>query len=998
MKKLAAFWLLTLSWSGIAHATDCIATYDENQGRVHIPCVSVPESGTDELLYDVFLNQEPESATALRFSLEADTMQSFPRTGDETCVARYFSGTVHLPCVSVLDTYGYTQNYEVELLHDLAGNGLFFEVDFALQKKKQTVPDDSRDTSGTQYRSYLTTGQYLSPGEFLVSPNGYALAILQGDGNFVVYKGSGPEDIQNLLWATWKTAGIGNYFSIMQGDGNFVVYKGRGPSDNQGYLWGTQAIASGGDFFALLRDDGDFVVRKGTSPDDSPDFGYALKFDGANDYIALPTKPVPTTTGTIEHWVKSDGGVTEVLVYIGDDSGDNPYDGFGNGVDKAVNTSFVEIHTGIREGGKAHFHFHQIGNKYGTNLVGTSTITDGRWHHIAATYAYNGMVKLYVDGQLEAQKNAASRGYGTRAGKLAYIGRPIASTRYFGGSLDEVRIWNSVRTQEEIQAWMNKPLAGGESNLVAYYPFELSSRTTANDATGGDDGELKNDPQRVMSGAGSLWTTDLHRLSADPFGKYLEYTEDAREPGLFNVPDSPSVRSQIKYKDWDGNNMIAQAKGGSFIVTRENQWEPAKEVAALQMRDGSSGDKIEVSIVLKGDTCENEIATVNHAFCVKPAAQPSTGTDYVGLQYSLIYQSWDAGNYVAFSFAGKGLPESAQVLKILYRTYWPMFNVHVGYQIRRPSGAAAGDILRTMRDWREDPGKVENFKLNKNEEFTRSLWIYIPEDKTIRAADNMDLCFTPDGNRHLVLWPCSGLPEQRWDIARQDNTVRQYHNSGMCLVAAYTENNNPAGYEVYVTDCTSGRAGFSTIQAAEDVEEAAAYLEKKKLDAASSSPEEMARKIVEESNLPNDELEYILWIARNVYPDVANADNEMAAAKAVAKHLLEIRKKTTKYGEVELSIFSLSTKLRMAGFGAQMAADLIADKQLCENLATDEQKLKCDTSDFLIKALNFGGYSAIEIVTYASKLKKIAFSTVVSHLADELGIPPEAIDWIVDLF
>ena len=39
---------------------------------------------------------------------------------------------------------------------------------------------------------------------------------------------------------------------------------------------------------------------------------------------------------------------------------------------------------------------------------------------------------------------------------------------WWNGYLDEIRMWNIVRTQEEIQATMNKTLTGNEPGLVAY--------------------------------------------------------------------------------------------------------------------------------------------------------------------------------------------------------------------------------------------------------------------------------------------------------------------------------------------------------------------------------------------------------------------------------------------------------------------------------------------------------------------------------------------------
>ena len=75
--------------------------------------------------------------------------------------------------------------------------------------------------------SFLATGQYLSVNDYLVSDNGEFFAVMQSDGNFVLYRGSGPSDNQGYIWSISHTSlPAGQYFAIMQGDGNFVVYHG----------------------------------------------------------------------------------------------------------------------------------------------------------------------------------------------------------------------------------------------------------------------------------------------------------------------------------------------------------------------------------------------------------------------------------------------------------------------------------------------------------------------------------------------------------------------------------------------------------------------------------------------------------------------------------------------------------------------------------------------------------------------------------------------------
>src|SRR5260221_7842920 len=119
---------------------------------------------------------------------------------------------------------------------------------------------------------YLSTNQYLVAASDQMSSGGNYFAIMQSDGNFVVYKGSGPSDNQGVVWAT-NTNIPGqppsNYFAIMQGDGNFCVYHGSGPSDNLGALWCTRTNGSGATQ-ARLEPDGNFIITGPTATINPP--------------------------------------------------------------------------------------------------------------------------------------------------------------------------------------------------------------------------------------------------------------------------------------------------------------------------------------------------------------------------------------------------------------------------------------------------------------------------------------------------------------------------------------------------------------------------------------------------------------------------------------------------------------------------------------------------------------------------------------------------------
>lgn len=66
----------------------------------------------------------------------------------------------------------------------------------------------------------LTTGQSLSRGDYLTSPDGRYKLIMQYDGNLVAYRNFSP-------WTYyWNTSTDGGTQALMQTDGNFVVYAG----------------------------------------------------------------------------------------------------------------------------------------------------------------------------------------------------------------------------------------------------------------------------------------------------------------------------------------------------------------------------------------------------------------------------------------------------------------------------------------------------------------------------------------------------------------------------------------------------------------------------------------------------------------------------------------------------------------------------------------------------------------------------------------------------
>lgn len=105
------------------------------------------------------------------------------------------------------------------------------------------------------------------------------------------------------------------------------------------------------------------------------------------------------------------------------------------------------------------------------------------WYHLAATY--NGSsVKLYVNGCLVA--DSALTGTMIQNDLITAIGTQAnnVNIEHFRGNIDEVRIWNVTRTQQEILNNMNNlPNPTTQTGLLAYYKFDNNYLNIQGNAT-----------------------------------------------------------------------------------------------------------------------------------------------------------------------------------------------------------------------------------------------------------------------------------------------------------------------------------------------------------------------------------------------------------------------------------------------------------------------------------------------------------------------------------
>ena len=97
----------------------------------------------------------------------------------------------------------------------------------------------------------------LNPGDQLISRDGQHKAVMQTDGNFVIYNGSG-----GFTWALQTVnvpCCVPGRRAVMQGDGNFVIYNADGSA-----AWSTGSNNSNSPSKIVMQNDGNLVVYDST--------------------------------------------------------------------------------------------------------------------------------------------------------------------------------------------------------------------------------------------------------------------------------------------------------------------------------------------------------------------------------------------------------------------------------------------------------------------------------------------------------------------------------------------------------------------------------------------------------------------------------------------------------------------------------------------------------------------------------------------------------------
>jgi hypothetical protein len=217
-------------------------------------------------------------------------------------------------------------------------------------------------------------------------------------------------------------------------------------------------------------------------------------------------------------------------------------------------------------------------------ILTTTNLMDTRWHHFAMSVRRGGSVNVHINGASTAIFPETQLGSFVNDNNNFYFGARRASnntySQYFAGYFDEIRIWNSALSRENILLNQNSKLRGDEAGLQAYYPFETYTR-------------LPNGLINVMRTNNNMAGNDSAAGSATGFSATAVPVKDARPvefvPFTYVASDNKIVftldpsffarvegtQLNITVKDvWDMRNNRSNAEHWTAYVRRNAlQWE-----------------------------------------------------------------------------------------------------------------------------------------------------------------------------------------------------------------------------------------------------------------------------------------------------------------------------------------------------------------------------------------------------------------------------------------
>ncbi len=271
----------------------------------------------------------------------------------------------------------------------------------------------------------------------------------------------------------------------------------------------------------------------------------ALDFNNRNGYAEIQASPPINLFNrlTIEAWIKAR-------------SGGRSY--FGRIADK---TNFMFYIAGDRS---LRFTFTNDSDKVSNVFTDKFKFNFKDWQHVAVTYDGDSIVKFYVNGiqivdTIFKTQNLPKGLIKDNSTFPLLFGNNTYNSSPFDGTIDEIRMWSVVRTQQELIQNMNTVLNGNEVGLAGYWRFQEGNGATTKDET------KYNDDAAVYSDWRQGWQSSY--IKSQPASQFLCQGQDAAFS--INAVGGEKTLTYKWYKDGQpltGDSRIAGVDSTTLVV------------------------------------------------------------------------------------------------------------------------------------------------------------------------------------------------------------------------------------------------------------------------------------------------------------------------------------------------------------------------------------------------------------------------------------------------
>jgi hypothetical protein len=340
-------------------------------------------------------------------------------------------------------------------------------------------------------------------------------------------------------------------------------------------------------------------------------FGTAAVFNGSNSKITAPSLLSSSYNGSVSYsaWFKTSNTANTIkTIIVTDDT-----TGSISGKVLLLAVSYSGGTSGLLE---------LTGYNFPTfSLFGTTNVADGNWHNVVLVLDNpNATLKVYLDGDYSSPEiTKALSSSNITLDKVFSEDWTIGSQgaiRFFDGSIDQVRIFSSALTSDQVeglfndekQAYITKSASDpfGDSSEVAFYKMENNS----NDSTGSNNGSdtsmtystsdaLFDSYSAVFDGSSSIITTSLNKSSYSSlsYSVWIK-TSSTSQQRIIDASSGNSQNRQCLFTRFDGSKGIRYISIGDDFYDTGNLNTLLGDWFHVVVTDGGGND---VNLYINGE-------------------------------------------------------------------------------------------------------------------------------------------------------------------------------------------------------------------------------------------------------------------------------------------------------------------------------------------------------------------------------------------------------------